>query len=143
MDLIDAANTAPPSILLLGKPRSGKTSLAKVLAARLDLVHINVENWISKLLEKIKNYEPPEDLEEGQEPPKFLSDLEEEVNNALKAGQGPSYQQTVQILKEEIASPLARTKGYILDLTFNKNMETWTKVIRTQHLIGQPDETGR
>jgi adenylate kinase family enzyme len=143
MDLINTANAAPPSVLLLGKPRSGKTSLAKELSTRLELVHINVENWIKRLLEKIKAYEPPEDLEEGQEPPKFLSDLEEEVNNALKAGQGPSYQQTVKILKEEIESAPARTKGYILDLTFNKNMETWTKVIRSQNLIGKPDEAGR
>jgi len=77
MDLIKAATTAPPSILILGKPRSGKTSLSKVLCTRLDLVHINVENWIARVLEKIKTYEPPDDLEEGQEPPKFLTDLEE------------------------------------------------------------------
>jgi adenylate kinase family enzyme len=50
---------------MIGKPRSGKTLLAKNLAAKMDLVHINVEAWIAKLLNKIKNYEPPEDLEEG------------------------------------------------------------------------------
>jgi hypothetical protein len=57
--------------------------LSQTLAKKLDLAHINVDNWINALLEKIKAYEPPEDLEEGQEPPKWLTDLEEEVNNAL------------------------------------------------------------
>jgi adenylate kinase family enzyme len=52
-------------ILVIGKPRCGKTTFAKNLAVKLDLVHINVENWINDLLAKIKAYEPPEDLEEG------------------------------------------------------------------------------
>ena len=52
-------------ILVIGKPRSGKTLLAKNLATKLDLVHINIDNWLAALLNKIKNYEPPEDLEEG------------------------------------------------------------------------------
>ena len=63
-DLIDAARTKALKILVIGKPRSGKTILAKNLAQRLDLVHINVENWLLALIEKIKTYEPPE-LEEG------------------------------------------------------------------------------
>lgn len=49
---------------MIGKPRSGKSLIAKNIATRLDLVHINIDNWIAALLLKIKNYEPPE-LEEG------------------------------------------------------------------------------
>jgi hypothetical protein len=49
------------------------------------LIHINFDTWIVALLEKIKNYEPPE-LEEGEPIPKFLSDLEEEVIESLKRG---------------------------------------------------------
>lgn len=48
-DLINYATTAAPKVLLLGKPRSGKTTLAKLLAERLNLVHVNVENWLEKL----------------------------------------------------------------------------------------------
>lgn len=74
--------------MIVGKPRSGKTTLAKNIALKnnLDLVHVNVDNWIAVLLEKVKNYEPPEDLEEGQEPPKFLDGLEDEVYEAIKSG---------------------------------------------------------
>ena len=78
-------------MLILGKPRSGKTTLCKLLAQRLDLLHINIENWLAKLLKKIK--EKPEDepeLEEGQVPVKYYTELEEAVSLALKSGEGPS-----------------------------------------------------
>jgi hypothetical protein len=65
-DLIEAARTDSLRLLVIGKPRSGKTNLSKSLAQRLDLVHISVDNWLAALLAKIKAYEPPEDLEEGQ-----------------------------------------------------------------------------
>ena len=77
-------------LLVVGKPRSGKTNLAKNLAQRLDLVHINVDNWLAALLAKIKAYEPPEDVEEGQEPPRFLTELEEGVHKSLQKGSGPT-----------------------------------------------------
>jgi hypothetical protein len=90
MDLINAARTQSLRLLVIGKPRSGKTKLSKNLAAKLDLVHISIENWLAALQKKIKEYAPPEDLEEGQQPPKFLSDLEEAVNKSLLAGSGPN-----------------------------------------------------
>lgn len=89
-DIIDAANTEPLRLLVTGKPRSGKSTTCELIAAEFDLVHVNVENWIAALLKKIKEYEPPEDLEEGQEPPKWLSDLEETINEKLKWGEGPT-----------------------------------------------------
>jgi hypothetical protein len=64
-DLIDAAKTQAMRVLIVGKPRSGKTVLSKNIAAKLDLVHICLENWLNALIAKIKAYEPPEDLEEG------------------------------------------------------------------------------
>jgi len=75
-DLIDAARTNALRILVIGKPRSGKTNLCANLSKKLDLVHISIDNWITALLAKIKGYEPPE-LEEGQEAPKWLTNLEE------------------------------------------------------------------
>jgi len=145
-DLIEYANKQAVRIMLFGKPRSGKTTLAKNLSKRLDVVHVNVENWLLRLQEKIKNYEPPEEeLEEGQEPPKWLTELEESVNISLKAGGGPSHEDTIAILKEEVASPAAQTKGYVLDLTFYKCPEgaTWKQMIRQHQILGAPDSMGQ
>ncbi len=117
-DLIHAARTEALKILIIGKPRSGKSSLSKNLAQKLDLVHINVENWINALITKIKAYEPPEDLEEGQAPPKWLSDLEEAVNQQLLRGSGPTDEQIFQIYDLQVKSPLAVLKGFVLDISY-------------------------
>mmetsp|Transcript_25979 Transcript_25979/g.18429 ORF Transcript_25979/g.18429 Transcript_25979/m.18429 type:complete len:104 (-) Transcript_25979:4512-4823(-) len=88
-------------ILIIGKPRSGKTTLAKALCAKHDLVHVNIDNWIAKLLLKIKDYEenPPEDeqqdddADDGEEPkPKvpFFTELEQNVKDYLFKGDGPN-----------------------------------------------------
>ena len=68
-DLIDSANAELLKILILGKPRSGKTTLAKSLAQKLDLVRISPEIWLDELFVRIKDREenPPEDEEEGEE----------------------------------------------------------------------------
>lgn len=85
--MIDIANKEIMRVLILAKPRSGKTTLAKQLQARLNLVRVSADSWIDNLFKKIKDREenPPEEeplpeLEEGQEPPppkSWLAPLEE------------------------------------------------------------------
>ncbi len=106
-DLIEAAKTSGLRIMIIGKPRAGKSLLSKNLAQKLDLVHISLDNWLAGLLNKIKTYEPPEDLEEGQAPPKFLTDLEEAVHIALQKGSGPTDEHIVEIIKLQVHSPAA------------------------------------
>ena len=68
-DLIDSANSELIKVLILGKPRSGKTTLAKALAQRLDLVRVSPEVWLEDLFARIKEREenPPEEVEEDAE----------------------------------------------------------------------------
>ena len=139
-DLIDAARTDALRLLVIGKPRSGKTNLAKNLSIKLDLAHVSVDNWLVGLIAKIKAYEPPEDLEEGQEPPRFLSDLEEAVYKGLQAGYGPTDDQLVEIIKLQVHSPAAVLKGFILDLTFYEREHSdvsWASIIRQLRLLGE------
>jgi hypothetical protein len=108
----------------------------------MDMLHVCVENWLVALQAKVKAYEPPE-VEEGQEPPKWLSDLEESVLELLKSGQGPTHSMNVAILKDQMRSAAARTKGYVLDLTYYKGPESWAKIIRGAELLGPPNAAGR
>ena len=139
-DLIVHANKPATSILILGKPRSGKTKVCEDLSVALDIVHISIQNYIAKVLKKIADYEPPEDLEEGQEPPKFLTDIEEQVHQSLRAGKGPDDEQMVLMLGEAIASPEAQTKGFILDLPFHQRQETWIETMERGILNIKPEE---
>ena len=68
-DLISSANAELMKVLILGKPRSGKTTLAKALAQKLDLVRISPDVWLEDLFARIKDREenpPEEDLEEEE-----------------------------------------------------------------------------
>lgn len=91
-DLIDSANAELMKILVLGKPRSGKTTLAKALAEKLDLVRISPDLWIEELFARIKFLEenPPEGLEDtevedpevnAEEEPKKEEEEEEDPEN--------------------------------------------------------------
>lgn len=138
-DLINAAKTPAMRILVIGKPRAGKSNLAKNLALRMDLVHVSVDNWLAALLAKIKAYEPPE-VEEGQEPPKFLSDLEDSVHKALQSGNALSDAQLIEIVRLQIHSPVAVLKGFILDLSFYEREHSdvsWAMIIRQTKLLGE------
>jgi len=135
-DLLDAANAEPLRILIIGKPRSGKTTTAADLAKALRIKHINVQLWIEALLKKISEYEPP-DVEEGEEPPKFLTDLEESVDKTLKDGGVVGDELIEEILKEQLQSAEARTKGFVLDLSFYERSQPWATTIRQKELLGE------
>jgi len=64
-NIITAANEKPMIVLIIGKPRSGKTRVGKDLSASLDLVHITIDRFLNALEKKIAAYELPTDLEEG------------------------------------------------------------------------------
>lgn len=129
-EIIEAANEKPMIILIIGKPRSGKSWTGKDLSLALDLVHINIERYLNALEKKIAAYEPPTDLEEGQEPPKWLSDFEENIHNNLWNGEGPKNEEIIQIFKEQVLANDAQTKGFIIDFPYYRRNETWADTIR-------------
>ena len=64
MDLIEYANREVMKILIIGKPRSGKSKLAHAISKTLDLVRISADAWIEDFLFRIKDrIENPPDIE--------------------------------------------------------------------------------
>lgn len=51
------AKLVPLQLLILGRPKSGKSSLAKAIAAKYNLVLISVEKMVEKLFERVKFFE--------------------------------------------------------------------------------------
>lgn len=107
-DLIQTANRERMRVIVLGKPRSGKTTVAKELEKRLNLLRVSTDTWINNLFKKIKDREenPPEEepepeLEEGQErPPKksWMEPLDEAIFNKLKEGGAPDDEDVEKML---------------------------------------------
>lgn len=98
--------------MILGKPRSGKTTLAGALAKKLDLMHISVENWLSNFMKKVAEEpepeEPPEEPDEDYvPPPPYYTDLEKRIKDRLTRGKGPTHLHNVLALKMEMNSDLA------------------------------------
>ena len=77
-DLIDSANAELMKVLILGNPRSGKTTMAISLAAKLDLVRISADLWLEDLFKRIKEKEDNEEPEEIPEEEAAPEKVEEE-----------------------------------------------------------------
>ena len=65
-DLIAASNSELLKILILGKPRAGKTTQAMAMAEKLDLVRISPDIWLEDLFKRIKEREENEEPEEEE-----------------------------------------------------------------------------
>lgn len=77
-DLIDSANAELIKVLILGKPRSGKTTLAKALSEKLDLVRISPDLWLETIFAKVKEIEenPPDPTESEEEEDRVAAEAE-------------------------------------------------------------------
>lgn len=53
-DVIQFAKMVPLQLLIIGRPKSGKSTLAKAVAAKYNLVLISVEKMVDKLFERVK-----------------------------------------------------------------------------------------
>lgn len=73
---------------------------------------------------------PVEELIKEPEVPKrdkkdmWLSDLEYEIRNKLRDGKCLTNDDIDDIIRFMVQSPLAQTKGFIIDVNFTSNMES-------------------
>jgi predicted GTPase len=56
-DIIQYAKMVPLQLLIIGRPKSGKSTLAKAIAAKYNLVLISFEKMVEKLFERSKFFE--------------------------------------------------------------------------------------
>lgn len=66
-----------------------------------------------------ENQEPAEPVRAKKD--RWLTDLEYDVRNKLRAGKCLDVADIDDILREQIASPLACLKGFVLDLDLMRN----------------------
>jgi len=108
-DLIDSANAELMKILVLGKPRSGKTTLAEAVSKKLDLVRISTDLWLNDLFDRIKDREenPPEEEEEPEEEAAVEEEppAEEEGEPELDADGNPIEKPKPEVVIEEPKEP--------------------------------------
>jgi YHS domain-containing protein len=124
------------------------------------LVRISADVWIEDILDRIKNRDPelneyeeeeenenPEegkDAEEGEKEKKlkeWKTPLECEISDCVMNGTAPTEEQIDKILIDMIASPNARTKGFILDVDFSNLCEkTWTQRVTRAEMLPNNEE---
>jgi shikimate kinase len=93
----------PLQLLVIGRPKSGKSSLAKAIAAKYNLVLVSFEKMVEKLFEKVKFFEenPPETDEDGN-PKEGLLPIEKYVLNELQKGNAVDDEDMLDLLNNEL-----------------------------------------
>jgi len=115
-DLLEYSNKAPLQILVIGKPRIGRTAFCSDLAKKMDIIHIEIEVSLQKIFKKIKDFEENPEVDEENNPKEFLSPLEKEIMTELKTGLQISNECLLELLNIDLEDPLVSLKGYILDI---------------------------
>lgn len=114
LDVVTLANQPVYKILIVGKARAGKTTVAEGLAQQMRLRHIEPGKLVEYLILKIKSV--PEDEDPDVIPQSPLSPIEQSALNELLSGQSLSTNHILQLVKAAIALPENQSKGFIVDL---------------------------
>lgn len=129
--LIETANEDSLSLVLWGKPRCGKTSIAAEVAKALDLIHIEPTIVLNEILDKEKPSEEEEDEYGGgygedesqpEEKPPVFNEFEQSIVDTLRDGQELSNEQLIALLNYKMDQDVVQNKGYILDMPDNTEL---------------------
>ena len=119
LDIIAQSNYPTIKILIIGPPRSGKSTLAQEVCKSLDLHHIELDSIVERLLAKGKKSDEEEaedDEDEEKKKPEIYNEFEKSVIERLSIGESLSPSQCLHLIETELSSDEALSKGYILDI---------------------------
>ncbi|CAG9329088.1 unnamed protein product [Blepharisma stoltei] len=133
-DIIERVNNDVLKILILGKPRSGKTTLAKDLAASLDLKHIEITSIIEALIKK-GQVEDEEMYDEDNPKPEVYTPFEKEILQRLSEGKSLTDEQIIALADEAIHSDEAESKGFVLDLPLTPELSGFILSVKFNFVV--------
>lgn len=134
-DIIEYAHQTPLQLLIIGRPKCGKTALAKRLAAKYQIMHVSVENVVNKIFERVKFFEdsPPE-VDDNGVAKDGLTTIEKCVLEDLQQGRAVSEGDLLDLLNAEMKNPATASKGFILDLPLEYGKNDWMDLITSNRL---------
>jgi adenylate/nucleoside-diphosphate kinase len=130
-DILEYAKQTPLQLLIIGRPKCGKTTLAKKIAAKYGIVHVSMESSVNKIFERVKFFEenPPE-VDDNGIPKDGLTPIEKCIIEDLSLGKTVDPGDLLDILNEEMKNPATASKGFILDLPLDYPSKTnWVDLI--------------
>ena len=115
-DLIQYAKQRPLQILLHGKPKCGKSKIAKNQAKALDLEIIDFELFLQNFLARVKEGEENVETDEEGNAIEFLTVMERDLYETLKTGQRVSTSNMLALMKQEMKKLKLDLKGFVFEL---------------------------
>ncbi|EGR31735.1 hypothetical protein IMG5_103090 [Ichthyophthirius multifiliis] len=126
-DVLEYANKRPLQMLVMGKPKTGKSKFCSLLQKKIDIIHIEAGFLIEKLMIRVKENEANATEEE---PDKSLP-WEKEIVKELLEGKSISGNNLIELINNELQNDLPQNKGFILDvpLCFSQGEVDWIDAI--------------
>jgi len=118
-DINDISKNLPLCIIILGRPRSGKTTLSKILSDELDLVNLSIEQILDRdmAIYKEANELGEEEIEEKNLMLNKISKTVKTIISELLQGGSIEKSYVLDVFKELIHD--AYFKGFVIDLPPN------------------------
>eukprot|EP00828_Plagiopyla_frontata_P023696 TRINITY_DN3029_c0_g1_i10.p1 TRINITY_DN3029_c0_g1~~TRINITY_DN3029_c0_g1_i10.p1 ORF type:complete len:1472 (-),score=263.93 TRINITY_DN3029_c0_g1_i10:1139-5554(-) len=139
-DLLSYARGNPLQILIIGKPKIGRTTFCKELEQKADIEHIEITKLIDKIMIRMKELEEtPEQDAEGNpiEMIDSLGALEWQIIEDLRNGQAIEQSKLIKLVNKALSEKSVAMRGYILDLPLSvgTNKFCWIDAILNNHVI--------
>lgn len=128
-------------MLVIGKPKLGKTTLARLVEQKADIEHIELGKLIGKIITRMKELEEtPEQDAEGNpvEMVESLGALEFGIVEDLKNGRKIENGKLVKLVNKALAEKSVAMRGFVLDLPLGAADEDgfcWVDAILTNKII--------